>query len=141
MFGSRSKPKPKLEPRCRHCRAPNDLDAPECWLCQRRQWRETGLRSREDPPLPERSPFATIAGLPGPARTAPGRPARCRRPARPTAGTTQESTGGLVWFALIYAATWLVNLWPRSAPAESLSLALIAVAFVAYFIFSLWRRQ
>jgi hypothetical protein len=143
MFGSRSKPKPKLEPRCRHCRAPNDLDAPECWLCQRRDWRGAGVRTREAAPLPERSPFATIAGLPGPAGMASGRPARPRRPGRPISGTPQESTGGLVWFALIYAATWLVNLWPRSAPTGSLSLALVAVAAVVilYLIFSPWRRQ
>ena len=67
MTGSRSKPKPNSEAKCRHCRAPNDLDAPECWLCQRRDWRGAGgvPRPSFDPPLPRRDPFAPVRGLPG----------------------------------------------------------------------------
>jgi MFS superfamily sulfate permease-like transporter len=29
-----------LAPTCRHCGATNDAGASECWLCQRRDWRE-----------------------------------------------------------------------------------------------------
>ncbi len=31
--------KPRAVPICRDCGATNDLDASECWLCQRRDWR------------------------------------------------------------------------------------------------------
>jgi hypothetical protein len=72
MAGTRSKSKAKSEPRCRHCQAPNDLDAPECWLCQRRDWRGARdvLGPSFDPPLPRRNPFATVRGLPGAASVA-----------------------------------------------------------------------
>ena len=66
MTGSRSKPKPKSEAKCRHCRAPNDLDAPECWLCQRRDWRGPHVVGMSAPPPgPRRDPFAPVRGLPG----------------------------------------------------------------------------
>jgi ribosomal protein L40E len=42
-----------LAPTCRHCGATNDSGASECWLCQRRDWREApkhrpGRRPRND---------------------------------------------------------------------------------------------
>jgi hypothetical protein len=142
MFGSRSKPKPKLVPKCRHCRAPNDLDAQECWLCQRRDWHGPRVRAREVAPLPERSPFATIAGLPGPPQMASGWPARPRRHDRPISGTTGESTGGLVWFALIYAAACFLGLGPQSAFAQPISLVVVAaVTLILCLVFSLGRRR
>jgi hypothetical protein len=41
-----------LAPQCRYCRATNDSGAAECWMCHRRDWRE----SPEPPPRrPSRS--------------------------------------------------------------------------------------
>jgi ribosomal protein L40E len=37
-----------LAPACRHCGATNDSGASECWLCQRRDW-------REDPKVPSKN--------------------------------------------------------------------------------------
>jgi len=39
-----------LAPNCRHCGATNDSGASECWLCQRRDWREASK------PAPRRRP-------------------------------------------------------------------------------------
>ena len=56
--------KPKPEPTCWDCGAPNDPGSSECWLCQRRDWRfHRGVR----PTDPERAarprnPLLTIGG-------------------------------------------------------------------------------
>ena len=59
--------RPPLGSKCRHCRAPNEPDAWECWLCSRRDWRGALVVRPGDPePAPPRhSPHRTTAGLPG----------------------------------------------------------------------------
>jgi hypothetical protein len=64
---SQGNPGPPSDSKCRHCLALNDLDAPECWLCSRRDWRGApiGRPSHPDSTRPRRGWLATIAGLPG----------------------------------------------------------------------------
>jgi hypothetical protein len=58
---------PSSDSRCRHCRATNDPDAWECWLCSRRDWRGAPVdRPRAPEPAPPRhDPHRTTRGLPG----------------------------------------------------------------------------
>jgi ribosomal protein L40E len=61
---SKPDPWPTPEPVCWDCGATNVPGASECWLCQRRDWREhPGLRPRHPAsPPPQRGPLSTIAG-------------------------------------------------------------------------------
>jgi hypothetical protein len=52
-----------LAPKCRHCDATNDSGASECWLCQRRDWREPPTVGSKDSPSRSRgSPRAQFMG-------------------------------------------------------------------------------
>ncbi len=64
------KPKPRPERTCWDCRAPNDPNASECWLCGRRDWsRDPRSRPRSTlAPMPVRDPLTTVRGLPGTPR-------------------------------------------------------------------------
>jgi hypothetical protein len=138
MARSRSGPKPKSDLKCRHCRAPNDLDAQECWLCQRRNWRgPRGIRSLEDRRLPERSPFAAIAGLPGPSGLSPSpgvrRDGRGTQPADPV----EKLPGPLILILLVGGAWWVLKSLadsPLALPA-AIGVAVIAVLGIVYIIF------
>jgi hypothetical protein len=77
-----SDPKPKPDLTCWDCGASNHPASSECWLCQRRDWRNSpGFRPRQTNP-PTRGPLSTIAGwmvlialiavFAGIFRTAPG---------------------------------------------------------------------
>ncbi len=51
-----------LAPKCRHCDATNDSGASECWLCQRRDWREPSTARKDSPSRPRDSPRAQFVG-------------------------------------------------------------------------------
>jgi hypothetical protein len=126
MAGSRSGPKPKSDLKCRHCRAPNDIDAPECWLCQRRDWLGArGTRPRDEPPLPGRNPYATVAGL-------PGVDLRPRRQDGQKSGPTRPLFV-FVLFAVIGAAWWLEKTH-RNSPAADPIVAIIILIFLGLLL-------
>lgn len=133
MAGSRSKPKPKSDLKCRHCRAPNDLDATECWLCQRRDWRgDRVVRLADVTPLPERSPFATIQGLPGPD-------ARPRQPDRRTSDPVE-------WLPITFVLSMLIGMIlkpktfieSRLAASAALGVAVVCVLIISGIV--LYRK-
>ena len=52
-----------LAPSCRHCGATNDPGASECWLCQRKDWREPPrIRRKESRSRPQGSARSQLTG-------------------------------------------------------------------------------
>ena len=52
-----------LAPSCRHCGATNDPGASECWLCQKRDWRDPPqIRRKDSRPRTQGSPRSLFTG-------------------------------------------------------------------------------